>query len=216
MTGGLYEERQFIIVPGEVNVRVANSTDWYECNRGTKVHVFDTFDWEFKSEFNPDNRGPKVPPSIVKQIGGNESGGATLTGPTSWDDPTLGLIFAARNELPSESLATVSPVAPPEITVYPTSSDNTDPSSKDQGIIVGGAIGGFCVVALVVGVFIFFWKRRRVSESKAGLQEDHLGDMQQTDSIVELHGFDLRAELPGNYNDPNPGNTPHVFHAYQT
>ena len=88
--GVIYEERQFIIVPGETNVTVANQTTpegdidtfWLECNTGTKVHVFDTFDWEFKSEFDPSNKGSKDPPSIVKLVGGNSTGGATVSHPT--------------------------------------------------------------------------------------------------------------------------------------
>ena len=204
MLGALYEERQFIIVPGETNVTVANQTTpdgkierfWLECNRGTKIHVFDTFDWEFKSEFDPNNKGSKVPPAIVKLVGGNSTGGATVTQPKAgWDNPSLGSIFAIRNEPPTD------------VPTAPGTGQNTAQSKK--GAIIGGVIGGFCVVALVVSVLIFFRKKRGESspgESRAAeLQEAvHRVELQEIVHRVELQGIDLRPELEDNGNHRVP------------
>ena len=206
--GGLYEERQFIIVPGETNVTVSNMTTsdgkienyWLECNKGTKIHVFDTYDWEFKSEFNPDNKGSKVPPPIVKLIGGNDTGGATLNlKPTSgWGTPALGAIFSRRNQLlPDLQILPFTTNFPSE----PSSeAQNTEKSNKGAiiGGAIGGVIGGICVVALVISALMFLRKRRksRQDKSRAELQGGNLA--------AELQAANLRLELQENHK-----NTPH-------
>ena len=133
--GGLYEERQFIIVPGGANVTVSNMTTtegtidtfWWECNKGTKVHVFDTYDWEFKPEFDPDNKGSGVPPLIVKLVGGSNIGGATLNQPKAgWDTIALGPLFSTRNQLPPDLKIT-----------HPTSLGS---ENSKKGPIIGGSI----------------------------------------------------------------------------
>ena len=192
MIGGLYEQRQFIIVPGFSNVTVANNTLpdgnvetlWFECNRGTKIHVFDTFDWEFKSEFDPDNQGPKVPPSIVKLVGGDETGGATLTQPEAgWGNPYLGPIFSIRNDFPPETRDWTIPTS----------------SNPNNSVVIGGIVGGVCAVTLVFVVWKFFrkqWKSGQVESKAAEPEERDLGiELQEADCRLELEGRDLRAEL---------------------
>jgi len=101
--GGLYEDRQFIIVPGQVNVSTS-ATEGVFSNRnmGTAVHIFDTYDRTFKVEFDSDNKGSKVSPAIVDLIGGDEKGNATLQQPKSgWDTKELGRVFQIRNQLPA-------------------------------------------------------------------------------------------------------------------
>ena len=208
--GALYEERQFIIVPGEANVTVSNQTtttgtidkNWLECNKGTKVHVFDTYDWEFKPEFDPDNKGSKVPAAIVKLVGGSATGGATLHQPKAgWDSPALGPIFLTRNELlPDLPITTTG--------LNSTSSAAPDTAKSNNSVIIGGVAGGFCALALAVGTFIFFWKKRQVS-----------GKSSQGESIAEftaeLHAADFRAELPWKDHQPDHYNTPHELDAYE-
>lgn len=187
--GGLYEERQFIIVPGEVNVTTeatAGDNWWMQCNKGTAIHVFDTHDWEFKPEFDPDNKEPKVPPTIFNLIGGSETGGATLKQPNAgWDDAALGTIFSIRNELPPEE------TQPPEGS-QPLPSNPKQVTKSNKNVIIGGAVGGVCVVALAVGILIFSVKRcRKPSHDQP---EPH---------NVELHGTSRNYygsyELPANY-----------------
>ena len=159
--GGLYEERQFIIIPGEVDVTpAANASQNYlsVCNRGTAVHVFDTYDWEFKSEFDPDNKGSKVPPVVFYEVGGDETGGAINKQPEAgWDDKALEDIFSIRNQLPLEDPNISSP------TTTPSPLAQTHKSNKN--VIIGGTIGGICAVVLIVGILIFFIKGYRKPDS---------------------------------------------------
>lgn len=199
--GALYEGRQFIIVPGEANVTVSNQTTtdgktdnfWLECNKGTKVQVFDTYDWEFKPEFDPLNKGPKVPPTIVKLIGGNDTGGATLNQPEAgWDIPALGSIFLTRNQIPLDLSNTTFHTSFPSGSTLGEAQNTAEPN---KGAIIGGVTGGICVIALTMGVLIFLKKRQRSSPEPR----------------AELQHTDLKVELQGNHYN----NTPHELHAYE-
>ena len=172
---------------------------WLECNEGTKVRVFDTYDWEFKPEFDPHNKGPKVPPPIVKLVGGNDTGGATLNQPKAgWDSPALESIFLIRNQLPSDLPNTTFPTNLPSGS---TSGETQNTTKPNKGAIIGGVIGGIFVISLAVGVLIFFLKKSNQKEPRAELQHTNLK--------AELQGTPLRVELQGSYN-----NTPHELHAY--
>lgn len=197
--GGLYEERQFIIVPGEPNVTTAaTATDsfWSECNNGTAVHVFDTYDWEFKPEFDPDNKGPKVPPTIFNLVGGSGTGGATLQQPKSgWGDNDLGTIFSIRNQLPPETEPEFPHTTSPK-TSSPQASSRSE-TKPNKNAIIGGVVGGVCAAALAAGILIFFVKRYRKPS--------------QLDK-AEIGGECLRSELYGqNYNSHGS----HELHAYE-
>lgn len=195
--GGLYEERQFIIIPGEPNVTTSatvNDSWWLECNKGTAVHIFDTYDWEFKPEFDPDNKGSKVPPTIFNLVGGNETGGATLRQPTAgWDYEALGTIFSVRNQPVSEE---ETQFPPPNLNITsPTRSPQASPwveiqqaTKSNKNAIIGGVIGSLCMVGLSTGILIFFVKRSR----KPSKLESN---------TPELDGLKYRMELQGtNYN----------------
>ena len=165
---------------------------WVKCNQGTKIQVFDTYDWEFKSEFDPDNKGSKVPPPIVELIGGNETGSAPVHQPLSgWDDPALGPIFLKSNQPPPSNLSTPTPGQ------NSTSSETQKTAKSNKGAIIGGVIGGICLVALVVGVLIFFWKKHQKSSP--------------VQSRAELQEADPKAEMQVNYNRPKL----HELHAYE-
>ena len=190
-----------IIVPGVADVTpsvpISNQTGgrtyWIQCNKGTQVRVFDTYDWEVKSTFDPNNKGSRVSPSIVKLVGGSDIGGATLKEPLGgWDDPALGPIFATRNELPT-------PTSSPHATSSPDSTlNNTGNTAKpNRGAIIGGVIGA-CVVVLMGGVLIFFWKKKF---SQAEPSEERGGEILR----VELQGKIVAAELQEDYRLPELG-----------
>ena len=171
--GALYEDRQFIIVPGEVNVSTSanvNDTWFLECNMGTAVHVFDTYDWTFKDEFDPDNKGSKVPSAIVDLIGGDEKGNAKIQQPKAgWDNKALGSIFQTRNQLPpgtTDSVTNTTSKTPPPRETGSNDGQNqnegntTESKSNNTGAIVGGVVGGLAGLGLLFGLF-FWWRKRQ-------------------------------------------------------
>ena len=200
--GGLYEERQFIIIPGEVNVTTAATGDdkwWIECNKDTAVHVFDTYDWEFKSEFDPDNKGPKVPTTIFNLVGGDDTGGATLKKPEAgWNYEALDAIFSTRNELPPEEKLPFPP-ASPSITTNPQM------TKSNKNAVIGGAVGGACMAAFIVSILVFCIKRKR----NPSLSESKEAELHGTGFTGELSGTNFIRELnETNYNYHRPYELP--------
>jgi len=152
--GGLYEDRQFIIVPGEVNVSNSAMPGFFSyCNMGTAVHIFDTYDWIFKAEFDPDNKGSKVSPAIVDLIGGDEKGNAKLQQPTyGWDTKELGRVFQIRNQLPATG---------PNV-----DGGDMDESKSRSGVIAGGIVGGFVGLGFLLGLLLW-WRKCQGVEQRA-------------------------------------------------
>lgn len=198
--GALYEERQLIIAPGDVNVTLPGtnqSTDdilWTKCNNGTKVHVFDTYDWEFKPEFDPDKKGSKVPPLIVGLVGGNSTGGATLNRPKAgWFNSALDSIFSTRNKLLPDVNITFPHNIPSESHNPPSGSQSTE-ESNNNGSILGGIIGGIVgCAALVLGVSILWkkWKKSSQVEPIAELQVENPKELPTSyNTLYELHAYE--------------------------
>ena len=178
--GGLYEDRQFIIVPGQVDVNHSSvESNWLiQCNINTSVHVFDTYDWTFKAEFDPDNKGSKVPPAIVDLIGGDEKGNATLREPKDgWGTEELGQVFQIQNQLPanvdnsthSTNKTSTSTDSAPSQTRYEdqqnTNEGDINESKSNSGAIAGGIVGGFVGLGLLG--LLFWWRRRQGAEQTA-------------------------------------------------
>jgi len=168
-TGGLYGDRQFIIVPGEVNVSTSATEGVFSnCNIGTAVHVFDTYDWTFKTQFDPDNKGSKVSPTIVDLIGGDEKGNATLQQPKyGWDTQELGRVFQIRNGGSTNSAnktSTASPLDRPNV-----DGGDINESKNSIGAIAGGIVGGFVGLGFLLG--LLFWRRKRQGAEKTALPE---------------------------------------------
>jgi len=140
------------------------------CNMGTAVHVFDTYDWTFKAEFDPDNKGSKVSPAIVDLIGGDEKVNATLQQPKAgWDTKELGRVFQIRNQFPANGNSSTNP-ANKTSTNSPLDQPNMDggdmnESKSSSGAIAGGIVGGF-VGGFLLGL-LFWWRKRQGAEKTA-------------------------------------------------
>lgn len=169
---------------------------------GTAVHVFDTYDWTFKAEFDPDNKGSKVPSAIVDLIGGDEKGNAKLQQPKAgWDNKGLGSIFQVRNQLlPTD---TNSNGTQSNSTHHETGSNDrqnpnngtTDESKSNTAAIAGGVVGGLAGLGLVLGL-LFWWRKRQ--SAGTGAQP----------ALPELGGG---ASAPPYYDSPyNASSEPHM------
>jgi len=169
---GLYEDRQFIIVPGQVNLSNSSMPGVFsDCNMGTDVHVFDTYDWTFKAEFDPDNKGSKVPPAIVELIGGDEKGNSKIQQPKAgWGTNELGRVFQIRNQLPANGggstnsankTSTNSSLDRPNV-----DGGDMNESKSSRGAIAGGIVGGFVSLGFLLGL-LFWWMKRHGVEQTA-------------------------------------------------
>ena len=169
---------------------------WLKSNEGTKVHVFDTYDWEFKSEFDPDNKGSRVPLPIVGLVGGNNTGGATLNQPKAgWDDPALGPIFLKRNKLLPDTSSSLNITFPTNIPSGETAGETQNTEKLNKVAIIAGVVGAICVITLTFGALIFFRKKQQISESTPELPGHN--------PIIEIPGHNSITELPSDNSVPH-------------
>ena len=159
-----------------------NDTWFLECNMGTAVHVFDTYDWTFKDEFDPDNKDSKVPSAIVDLVGGDEKGNAKIQQPKAgWDNKALGSIFQILNQLPPDSTDSVTNTTSNPLPRETGSNDGqnqnveqkNESTNNNTGAIVGGVVGGLAGLGLLLGLF-FWWRKRQntsVHETQPALPE---------------------------------------------
>lgn len=165
-----------MIVPGENNITTAANENftWYmTCNTDTPVYVFDTYDWTFKAEFDPENKGSQVPTAIVNLVGGDENGNANIQQPKAgWDDKSLASIFSVRNELlsddgssdsPSTTQKSTRPTATAPSDVQNDTGTTTGAKKSNAGAIAGGVVGGLAALALIAGA-VFYLRRRQESK----------------------------------------------------
>jgi len=138
---------------------------------GTAVHVFDTYDWTFKAEFDPDNKGSKVPAAIVDLLGGDEKGNAKLRQPKAgWSDQELDRVFSIQNQLPANGGGSTNP-ANKTSTNSSLDRPNVDggdmnESKSSSGAIAGGIVGGFVSLGFLLGL-LFWWRKRQGAEETA-------------------------------------------------
>jgi len=172
--GGLYEDRQFIIVPGQVNVSTSATEGVFStCNIGTAVHVFDTSTWTFQAEFDPDNKESFVPLPLLGLLGGGTTGGAFLHEPEGgWNDQQLGRVFRIRNQLP----------------------DRRDLSrSRSYTEIIAGIVSGFVVLGFLIG--LVFWVNKRQGAKQTAVPER--GAKETPTALPGRSAKDAPTALPG-------------------
>ena len=188
--------RQMLIVPGTRNASLT-ADDYpmqWACNLGTAIRVFDTEDWVFRDTFDPTLKEAKVPQPIIKLIGGNGDGGATVKSPKGgWaSGKQLETIFAKLNQpimydngnITSNSTSTSRIPSPTDTN---TPSGETLPADTIAGIAVG------CVAGIVLVALLIYCVVRRRKDKKGGGQ------------VAELQGpkefYDPRVELGGGIRD---------------
>ena len=169
--------RQMLIVPGirNASLTAGDSPMQWACNSGTAIRVFDTEDWVFRGTFDPTLKEAKVPQPVIKLIGGNGDGGATVKSPKGgWASGTqLETIFAKLNQpiIYNNGNTTSKPTSTSRL---PSPTDTNAPSgkSKPAGAIAGIAVG--CVAGVGLVALIIFCVVRRRKIKKAGGQAAEL------------------------------------------
>ena len=140
-------------------------------------------------------------------------GSTTQKNPISFQNPLAPSIFSSVIVLtPSTSItaaaptASSSPIPSATLAIIPSISSSPAPTSTKQtalatGVIVGGAVGGFAGVAvLILGVWIWKLRSRRMLQSLAPSKPDSRSEP-RNGAIVpkssELHGDNGSREIGG-------------------
>ncbi|KAF2018056.1 hypothetical protein BU24DRAFT_421068 [Aaosphaeria arxii CBS 175.79] len=125
-----------------------------------------------------------VPTPIISVVGGGPTGGATITKPSSWDNPDLAVYFtrvptfAARSATRSLPSSTGTP------------SENKRSGSK-VGAIAGGVVGGLAGLIAILCIILFcLHRRKKAKKSKEESTEPPSpppAELPATTPLHELH-----------------------------
>ncbi|KAH7061333.1 hypothetical protein B0J12DRAFT_290870 [Macrophomina phaseolina] len=181
--------RQVLVIGGQDNNN--NTYRWENPDPWTQgLGIFDMTAMEWSDGYDAD-AGVYESPQVVKDWYADNSN-AEL----EWSSDTVRALFSRTTTTntstsASGSATTASYVATSSAAVSPE--DDTDSTKSSTGAIAGGVIGGIAGLALM-GLAIFFWRRRKGQENFPGAAVfvDEMGG----ESKVELHGYSTRAELP--------------------
>lgn len=114
-----------------------------------------------------------VPSVVAKAIGGDGSGGATATKPSSWNDAALGDVFQvayATSKIttyyPYHAATTTSPATGPATS---TSSSKSGGSSVPKFLppLLGVLLGLILISSIAVGIVL--WRRRKLLKKNGGI-----------------------------------------------
>ncbi|KAK0253225.1 hypothetical protein LTR91_011042 [Friedmanniomyces endolithicus] len=199
----VYKGAQLVVVGG--SVRLGNDTQ-DSCNPVfSPLRALDLSTYAWQQIFNP-NISYQVPEVIYNVIGGNASGGATQTTPSSgWTDQQLASVMQQRvPQATNTSPATTSPTS----AATPSTSQTPSLSPSNIGAIAGSAVGGVAFLAILATVVWYFRRaRRRSSRLKGG---NAYGQV-PTDGTENLSRFEMEAkhlnELPGDGRPHEAGTT---------
>ncbi|KAK0301098.1 hypothetical protein LTS00_000247 [Friedmanniomyces endolithicus] len=194
----VYKGAQLVVVGG--SVRLGNDTQ-DSCNPVfSPLRALDLSTYTWQTIFDP-NVTYQVPPVVYHVIGGNASGGATQTAPSSgWADPSLAAIMNQRvPQATSTSSVTTS---------TPSTAQKPALSPSNIGAIAGSAVGGAAFLAILAAVIWYCCRaRRRSSRLKGG---NAYGQV-PTDGTENLSRFEMEAkhlnELPGDGRPHEAGTT---------
>lgn len=113
-----------------------------------------------------------VPSVVYKAIGGDGSGSATTTQPSSWDDDALGDVFKVAYD--TSRITTYYPYSPASTTTSGTNPTIT-PASKQGSSGVPkylppllGVILGLIFISTIVVLFVL-WRRRKLLQKNGGV-----------------------------------------------
>ena len=156
---------QMVVIGGMKPLRGRGGPD---CVKDSIMLNFNLTDGQWLDEYNPDNWSPYgVPQMIHLMIGGDYSGGATMTTPTptGWADPDLASVFATPYE--TSKLTTYYP--------YAAQDDDGNPRGTNSGggglpswaaPVIGSILGLVIIVSIIAGVFLY--RRRRFLKRNGG------------------------------------------------
>lgn len=116
-----------------------------------------------------------VPSVVFEAIGGDGSGGATVTKPSSWDDSALGDVFQVAYA--TSKITTYYPYSVATTTAPGTSSTASTGGSHGGGSsvpkflppLLGVLLGLILISSIAVGILL--WRRRRLLKKNGGVSE---------------------------------------------
>lgn len=181
------------------------------------IYVFDTFSTEWKTNYDSSSGSSspakfyKVPKVVVDLVGGDETGGATITQPAQSADPGSPIAtgqpgdykyttITPHNAKPTVATVTNSDGSVTTTTSYPTADDST----PNVGLITGATVGGIAVLVILILLGAYVWYKKKIKElreanEKLAISNGHSRRTSGGDTLVgaELERSDSEMELMG-------------------
>ncbi|KAF2204718.1 hypothetical protein GQ43DRAFT_468844 [Delitschia confertaspora ATCC 74209] len=102
-----------------------------------------------------------VPTPVISVVGGGPTGGATVTKPSSWDNPDLSVYFTRVATFTPRSATRIIP------TSTGTPKDGSDSSKINVAAIAGGAAGGLVGLIIILCLILYCLHRRKKAQKEA-------------------------------------------------
>lgn len=186
------------------------------------IYIFDTFSTEWKTNYDSSS-GPsslagsyKVPKVVVDLVGGDATGGATVTQPVQSADPDSPVAsgqpgdykyttITPHNSKPTVATTTNSDGTVTTTTTYPSFDDSSSSSNTPNvGLIIGVTIGGIAVLVILILLGAYAWYKKKIKElreasEKLAISNGHSRRTSGGDTLVgvELERSDSEMELMG-------------------
>jgi len=175
MTCHVVGNRQMITTGGGTQAAITKDCDWEV--KGVAIYDLSTLLWG--SVYTANDAPYEVPKLVYNEIGGNETGNATLLEPSAgFSSAALRHMFLPNQTDPSKN--STNSTGTSNTTNSATSSATPKPKS---GAIAGGIVGGLVGLAAFVGLGAFFFRRRR--QQVAGLEASGQNLVEKDGSAVK-------------------------------
>ncbi|KAJ4385722.1 hypothetical protein N0V93_010151 [Gnomoniopsis smithogilvyi] len=161
---------QMLVIGGN---RAQSGGSTYECLTEI-IQLFNVSSATWLDSYDPSVwSNYSVPSAVFEVIGGDKSGGATVTAPSSWDDTALGDVFQVAYA--TSKITTYYPypaatsTAPGTSSPSSTSSNNSGGSSVPSFLppLLGVLLGLILISSIAVGILL--WRRRRLLKKNGGI-----------------------------------------------
>lgn len=182
------------------------------------IYVFDTFSAEWRTNYDSSSGSSspaefyKVPQVVVNLVGGDATGGATITQPVQSADPDSPVAtgqpgdykyttITPHNAKPTVATVTNSDGSVTTTTSYPSIGDSSS-KTPNVGLIIGGTIGGIAVLVILILLGAYVWYRKKIKELREASEKLAISNSRRTsggDTLVgaELERSDSEMELMG-------------------
>ncbi|KAJ5110263.1 hypothetical protein N7532_002908 [Penicillium argentinense] len=161
------------IYPDQMLVFGGQHVDTSHCLEDGVIVNFNLNSLKFQEQYDPSQWAEyQVPKILTDQIGGDSSGGATITAPSSWTNSSLEGVFDIKY---TKTIATYWPY---------DSTSAAESNTKGHGLatwakaVIGVLCGVFGLALIIAGIWFYRRRRRQRQESKSQTTEDP-GNMEE-------------------------------------
>ncbi|RPA72281.1 hypothetical protein BJ508DRAFT_367355 [Ascobolus immersus RN42] len=163
----LLDDRYLVSFGGRKQFYIGECTN-FESPLNVQLFDLNELTWTSRYEKRKAKTGYKVPSVLFGSLGGDENGGATMQAPPhGWSDDSVSALFprvSVRATSPKPNATSIDH----DQTSETKNNQSSTPGTSNVPAVVGGAVGGFALLLILVGFLFFLRHRRQTHRSKRG------------------------------------------------